>query len=95
MSEQGFRAVVRGRVQGVGFRAAIRRQAQQLGLRGSAYNHADGSVIVIAAGAPAAIAALQAWLAVGPAVARVDSVSVAAVDPAGVAAGFDFGWTSA
>lgn len=65
---------VSGRVQGVFFRASTREQALRLGLDGSAVNLADGAVEVVAAGAPAALAALEAWLRHGPAQARVDAV---------------------
>lgn len=57
---------VSGRVQGVGFRAATRREAVRLGLVGHAVNCADGSVEVIAQGAPTALEALADWLKAGP-----------------------------
>ncbi|HET6397692.1 MAG TPA: acylphosphatase [Pseudoxanthomonas sp.] len=68
------RFLVSGRVQGVFFRASTREQAQRLGLDGSATNLADGRVEVVAAGAPRALAELEAWLRVGPPRARVDAV---------------------
>ncbi len=46
-----------GRVQGVFFRAWTREQALQLALDGSATNLDDGSVEVVARGAPQAIQA--------------------------------------
>ncbi len=67
------RASVRGRVQGVWFRASTAERATALGLRGRAENRPDGSVLVHAAGAPAALDALIAWLHVGPPMARVDA----------------------
>ena len=45
-----FRAVVRGRVQGVYYRASTVDEAQALGLAGYARNLADGSVEVVARG---------------------------------------------
>lgn len=70
---------VSGRVQGVGFRAATRREAVRLGLVGHAVNCADGSVEVVAQGAPSAVEALAAWLQHGPPHARVERVEREAV----------------
>ena len=77
------RARVRGRVQGVWFRASTAERAAALGLRGSAENLPDGSVLVHVAGSAEALEALVAWLHEGPPMARVDSVEVDAIDPAG------------
>jgi acylphosphatase len=73
---------VRGRVQGVWFRASTAERATALGLRGRAENLPDGSVRVHAAGTPAALDALIAWLHAGPPMARVDAVEVEVIDPA-------------
>ena len=64
------RFIVRGKVQGVWFRAATREQAMKLGLQGEARNLSDGSVRVLACGKDEAVTRLQAWLAVGPPLAR-------------------------
>ncbi|HET8692013.1 MAG TPA: acylphosphatase [Steroidobacteraceae bacterium] len=74
-------AVVRGRVQGVWFRASTAERAGALGLCGCAENRPDGSVLVHAAGDPAALDALVEWLHRGPPMARVDSVEVASIEP--------------
>lgn len=66
--------LVGGRVQGVSFRAATRRQALALGICGHAHNLVDGRVEVLACGEAAAIDRLQAWLAHGPPLARVDAL---------------------
>lgn len=87
MDEQAVRCIVSGRVQGVWYRAATARQAEQLSLRGSARNRADGTVEVIAAGNPEAIARLCAWLWDGPPGARVTGVEAQEWDNA-VAPGF-------
>lgn len=87
MSARAARFVVSGRVQGVGFRAWTRREAVALGLSGAARNLADGRVEVIVAGAPAALDAIAARLALGPPLARVDAVERAHWS-APVAAGF-------
>jgi acylphosphatase len=76
------RVSVRGRVQGVWFRASTAERATALGLRGRAENRPDGSVRIHAAGTPAALEALIAWLHVGPPMARVDAVEVQVIDPA-------------
>jgi len=63
-----------GQVQGVYFRHSTRREAERLALRGLARNLSDGSVEVIAQGAPEALESLRAWLHRGPPQARVESV---------------------
>lgn len=75
------RFCVRGKVQGVYFRASTRQEALRLGLTGVARNEVNGSVTVIACGTNAALDALHAWLKRGPAMARVDSVSVDLEEP--------------
>lgn len=75
---------VTGRVQGVYFRHGTRIEADRLALRGFARNLPDGSVEVLAAGAPEALDALRSWLERGPARARVDAVTELA--PGGEAA---------
>ena len=81
---------VRGHVQGVFFRGATRAEAVLLGLDGHAVNLDDGSVEVLARGAPEALERLERWLAHGPPLARVDSVQgvdCEAVLPAGFTTG--------
>ena len=51
-----------------------------LGLTGRAENLPDGSVLVHAAGPPAALDALVEWLHRGPPMARVDAVEVEEID---------------
>lgn len=80
--EAARRALVHGRVQGVWFRASAAERATALGLRGRAENRPDGSVLVVAAGDPAALERLVEWLHEGPPMARVDAVEVEAIDPA-------------
>jgi acylphosphatase len=71
-----------GKVQGVYFRHATRLEASRLGVSGSARNLPDGSVEVIAHGAPAALEALEKWLHQGPGQARVDAVRGFVLDAA-------------
>lgn len=82
-----------GRVQGVFFRASTAEHARMLGLTGRARNCHDGSVEVLAAGAPADLARLIEWLHYGPPLARVERVEVEVIGldsvewPAGFRAG--------
>ncbi|MDF3831722.1 acylphosphatase [Cupriavidus basilensis] len=80
--------VVTGLVQGVGYRAACAGQATSLGLGGWVRNRQDGSVEVMAYGAPEQLEALCAWMRRGPPGARVSTLQ------AGPGEGeFDgFGW---
>ncbi len=82
----GLRAIhvqVCGRVQGVGFRMASYERARRLGVTGWVRNREDGSVEVFAQGAAEKVDSFVQWLHVGPAYARVDSVSIsdAVLDP--------------
>lgn len=74
-----YRYVVEGRVQGVGYRYYVLRQADTLGLAGFARNLPDGSVEVVAEGAPAPLAELEARLREGPAFAQVTNVQREAI----------------
>jgi acylphosphatase len=65
---------IEGRVQGVGYRWWAVGEAERLGLTGWARNRADGSVEVLAIGAPEAIDAFEAACREGPPAARVASV---------------------
>jgi acylphosphatase len=65
---------ITGRVQGVYFRHSTRIEAERLALEGYARNLPDGSVEVLAQGAPAAVAELHRWLQRGPRGARVEAV---------------------
>ena len=63
-------------MQGVYYRAATAAQAERLQLHGWVKNLADGRVEVVAAGAPADVAAFAGWLWQGPPAARVEAVHV-------------------
>lgn len=65
---------VSGRVQGVGYRAGVLEQARTLGLRGYVRNLEDGRVEVLACGDDSALESLQAWLHIGPPLAKVSGV---------------------
>ncbi len=63
-----------GRVQGVGFRAFVWRSAAKVGVSGWARNRHDGSVEVLAMGAPERLDSLLELLGEGPRFARGDRV---------------------
>lgn len=71
-----IRALASGRVQGVGFRWFIREQARRGGVDGWVRNRPDGSVELLASGAPESVDALVHAVRSGPAGARVDAVEV-------------------
>lgn len=79
--EAARRVRVSGRVQGVYFRASTAERAIALSLRGFAENCADGTVLVVAAGRPAALEELITWLHRGPPMAHVVSVEVESIEP--------------
>ena len=69
-----MRAAVRGSVQGVGFRDATVRMAREIGVLGWVRNAEDGTVLVHAEGAEAAVDNLVEFLREGPPAARVEEV---------------------
>src|SRR5260370_38102721 len=71
------RLTIRGVVQKIGFRVWTERKALRLGLDGWVRNRLDGSVEVLVAGPPPAVAGLIEHCRSGPPLARVDSVAVA------------------
>jgi acylphosphatase len=85
---------ITGKVQGVYFRHSTRKEAERLGLAGVARNLPDGSVEVIARGAPEAVAELRQWLERGPSMARVDSVKELESQRRGETQGGDSVWHS-
>jgi acylphosphatase len=75
------RFVIRGRVQGVGFRWFVEREAHVLGITGWVRNDDDGSVEVLAVGAPEKLAELRLKLQAGPRAARVDNLEESEAQP--------------
>jgi acylphosphatase len=63
-------------VQGVGYRFFVQKHSNALGLSGYARNQDDGSVLVYAVGASAALDQLEAQLRHGPPHAEVRGVDV-------------------
>ena len=71
---------VSGHVQGVFYRASTRHEAVRRGVSGYARNLENGSVEVLACGEKNSVDDLCAWLATGPAQARVTNVNCELVD---------------
>jgi acylphosphatase len=89
-----FRAVVRGRVQGIGFRDYVLNRARFLGLSGYVRNLADGrSVEVVAEGARPDLEQLLDYLREGPRMSRIDAVDAEWREPTGAYDGFGVGFT--
>jgi acylphosphatase len=70
------RLMIRGVVQKIGFRVWVEREALGLGLKGWVRNRLDGSVEVVIAGPPPAMARMIARCRRGPPLARVDSIEI-------------------
>jgi acylphosphatase len=79
------RLVVHGLVQGVWYRDSCRREAERHGVAGRATNLPDGTVEVVLEGSPSAVAAVEAWCAVGPRRAEVSHVDGRDEAPEGLA----------
>jgi acylphosphatase len=75
--------IVHGRVQGVAFRASTQRQARSLDLTGWVRNCHNGTVEVLAEGAPANVQRLVDWCHQGPPGAQVTRVEVSWEEAAG------------
>ena len=79
---------ITGEVQGVGYRIWATRTAGRLGLRGWVRNRIDGSVEVLATGAPDAVTAMVEACRRGPSAARVAGVTISDAEDDG---SVDFG----
>ena len=77
----GRKVRVFGRVQGVFFRQWTVKKAMNLGVAGWVHNARDGSVEAHLAGDEAAVDQLIDHIREGPPQARVDDVSIEAVEP--------------
>ena len=76
VDRQRAEAVVRGTVQGVGFRRYVRKWARALDLDGWVRNELDGTVRLVAQGAPASLDRLARLLWGGSPVADVQAVEL-------------------
>lgn len=74
MTEECYRFIVAGRVQGVFFRQSAAGEARRLGLRGWVCNRPDGCVEGVARGELPALVQFRDWLRQGPPAARVDDL---------------------
>ncbi len=70
-------AIVHGRVQGVWFRDYTRQCARELGVAGQVKNQEDGTVHVIAEGAPHILETFLERIKEGPPLAKVSKIQVA------------------
>lgn len=70
------RILITGRVQGVGFRQSARQYAHQLGLHTTAINQEDGTVLLETSGPSEIVERFIDWARTGPALARVDDITV-------------------
>lgn len=66
---------LKGRVQMVMFRDFAKRKAKSLKLNGFVKNNDDGSVVVLAQGAPSNLLQLEKHLKKGPIFAKVEEIS--------------------
>jgi acylphosphatase len=73
--------IVRGRVQGVFFRAETRDRAASLGLGGWVRNNPDGTVEAEFEGERERVESMVDWCRKGPALAEVEHLEVAWVEP--------------
>ncbi len=71
-----IRAIVRGRVQGVGYRFFTQRTALELGIKGYVRNLPDGTVEVVAQGAPEQLGKFLDRLREGPPLSIVEDIEV-------------------
>ena len=69
-------ATVSGQVQGVFYRAYVQDAATELGLVGTVQNKSDGTVLVVAEGAPETLKELVEYLHEGSLQAQVVSVAI-------------------
>jgi acylphosphatase len=76
-ASSGFRAIVKGRVQGVNFRAFVQQKASETGLKGFVRNLNSGNEVEVQAeGSRNALERLAANLKVGSRAAQVESVNI-------------------
>ncbi len=88
-----FRAVIRGRVQGIGFREYVLTRAGFLELTGYVRNLPDGrSVEVVAEGVRPDLEQLLDYLREGPRMSRVDAVDAEWREATGAYDGFGVGY---
>ena len=80
MASKTVKVTIKGRVQGVGYRDWAERQARQTGLSGYVRNRYDGSVELVISGSEAQIAAMLEQCRMGPRLAVVENLEVAAAE---------------
>ncbi len=76
MSQLALHVWITGRVQGVWYRQSTKEQADVHGVNGWVKNLSDGRVEAMLVGEPNAVRQLEAWLSLGPELAKVADVEV-------------------
>lgn len=76
MSQQRWRLLIEGRVQGVFYRASAQARAEELGITGSAKNLSGSRVEILAEGDEQALIQLLDWCWGGPPQASVQHIDV-------------------
>jgi len=82
ITKHGF---VCGRVQGVFFRAETQKMAVKLGIRGWVRNATQGRVEILICGSKTATDLMGDWLAIGPPLAKVETLELGLIDTTPVA----------
>lgn len=72
----GFKIIIKGKVQGVSYRASAQKTAVQLHLKGWVKNNKNGDVEMEIHGDDAKIESMLQWCNKGPALAKVDKLEV-------------------
>ncbi len=72
----GFKVIIKGKVQGVSYRAAAKKTATQLHLYGWVKNNDNGDVEMEIHGGDEKIESMLQWCNKGPVLAKVDKLEV-------------------
>ena len=88
MSKLARKFLIRGEVQGVGYRFFAQRAAARHQVLGYVRNCPDGTVEVVAEGAPDNVEEFMKDLVTGPQWSRVDQVDEISIDPTGLHSSF-------
>ncbi|MEH6471250.1 MAG: acylphosphatase [Halopseudomonas sp.] len=89
MNQLTLHAWITGRVQGVWFRQSTKQQAEFHAVSGWVQNLPDGRVEALLQGEANAVRQLEAWLSIGPELAKVADVEVQVLDSAEPLSGFE------
>ncbi len=81
--KKGYRARVKGKVQGVWYRKYTEEKARELNIKGYVKNESDGSVTVVAEGEEEYLSRFLKWLHEGSPMSRVEEVIIEEKEPEG------------